>query len=190
MSISTLSVCYASQSSSSSAVGCCGAGRGGITSDILANAPPELAGASDESPPAGPLPEIPVKYPPWKIHQEGWKHWDWGAKTKVSNAPFLRMANLLKRSDIRFPPLTAAPTEQKDNIDYAKGNINLFFNDFYTLHGFRRMYTLCGCIFFGCKDIILLNNYFFKWNQRILKEMHQGFYKNIEQHNCFQHWQW
>ncbi len=104
---------YASQSSSSSAVGCCGAGRGGITSDILANAPPELAGASDESPPAGPLPEIPVKYPPWKIHQEGWKHWDWGAKTKVSNAPFLRMANLLKRSDIRFPPLTAAPTEKK-----------------------------------------------------------------------------
>ncbi len=79
------------------------------------NAPPELAGASDESPPAGPLPEIPVKYPPWKIHQEGWKHWDWGAKTKVSNAPFLRMANLLKRSDIRFPPLTAAPTEKKDN---------------------------------------------------------------------------
>ncbi len=77
---------YASQSSSSSAVGCCGAGRGGITSDILANAPPELAGASDESPPAGPLPEIPVKYPPWKIHQEGWKHWDWGFQTHLSCA--------------------------------------------------------------------------------------------------------
>ncbi len=47
------------------------------------------------------------------------------------------------------------------------------------------------CIKSDCKDIIiLLKNYFFKWNQRILKEMHHGFYKNIEQHNCFQHWQW
>lgn len=53
---------YASQSSSSSAAGCCGAGRGGITSDILANAPPELAGASVESAPPGTLPEIPVRY--------------------------------------------------------------------------------------------------------------------------------
>lgn len=37
-------------------------GRGGITSDILANAPPveAEAGASLVSPPAGPLPEMPA----------------------------------------------------------------------------------------------------------------------------------
>lgn len=53
---------YASQSSSSSAVGCWGAGRGGITSDILAKALPELPGGSVESPPPGTLPEMPVDY--------------------------------------------------------------------------------------------------------------------------------
>lgn len=51
--------CYASQSSSS-AVGC-GAGSGGMTSDILANAPPVPAGASPDSPPAGPLPDMPAE---------------------------------------------------------------------------------------------------------------------------------
>lgn len=50
---------YASQSSSSSAVGCWGAGRGGITSDILAKALPELPGGSVESAPPGTLPEMP-----------------------------------------------------------------------------------------------------------------------------------
>ncbi len=132
---------YASQSSSSSAVGCCGAGRGGITSDILANAPPELAGASDESPPSRALTRDTCQISTVKNTSGGMKT----LRLRVSNAPFLRMANLLKRSDIRFPPLTAAPTEKKDNIDYAKGNIHLFFNDFYTLHGFRRWYTLRGC---------------------------------------------
>lgn len=107
---------YASQSSSSSAAVCCGAGRGGITSDILANAPPELAGASDESPAPGTLPEIPVKYLQKKKDQVAWKHSDWGTEIKVSNAPFLRKANLLKRSDIRSPPLTAAPTGKKKMI--------------------------------------------------------------------------
>lgn len=50
---------YASQSSSS-AVGC-GAGSGGMTSDILANAPPVPASASPDSPPAGPLPDMPAE---------------------------------------------------------------------------------------------------------------------------------
>lgn len=49
---------YASQSSSSVAE--CGAGSGGMTSDILANAPPVPGGASLDSPPAGPLPDIPA----------------------------------------------------------------------------------------------------------------------------------
>lgn len=49
---------YASQSSSS-VVAVCGAGSGGMTSDILANAPEGPAGASPDSPPAGPLPDIP-----------------------------------------------------------------------------------------------------------------------------------
>ena len=53
------SLCYASQSSSS-VVGC-GAGSGGMTSDILANAPPVPAGTSPDSPPAGPLPEMPTE---------------------------------------------------------------------------------------------------------------------------------
>lgn len=54
---------YASQSSSSSAAGWWGAGRGGITSDILANAPPEPPGVSVESPPPpGTLPEMPIDY--------------------------------------------------------------------------------------------------------------------------------
>lgn len=48
---------YASQSSSSAAE--CGAGGGGMTSDILANAPPVPAGVSADSPPAGPFPDIP-----------------------------------------------------------------------------------------------------------------------------------
>lgn len=50
--------CYASQSSSS--VFECKTGSGGITSDILANAPPVPLGASPVSPPAGPFPDIPA----------------------------------------------------------------------------------------------------------------------------------
>lgn len=49
---------YASQSSSS--VVECGAGSGGMTSDILAKAPLVVVGVSLDSPPAGPLPDIPA----------------------------------------------------------------------------------------------------------------------------------
>lgn len=50
---------HASQSSSSVAV--CGAGSGGMALDILANAPLAPAGASPDSPAAGPFPDIPER---------------------------------------------------------------------------------------------------------------------------------
>lgn len=82
-----------------------------MTSDIRANAPLVPEGASLDSPPAGPFPDIPEE------KTEGCE------LTLPSNhnqnesdfSPFLRMASLLKRSDMKSPPLVAAPTAEKTN---------------------------------------------------------------------------
>lgn len=101
---------YASQSSSSALEW--RTGSGGMASDILAKAPPEPLWTSPASPPAGPFPDIPAAWTLCVNRQP--------APASVSlnqsvGSPFRRMASLLKRSDMKSPPLDAAATAARPN---------------------------------------------------------------------------
>lgn len=97
--------CYASQSSSSAFE--CRTGSGGMASDILAKAPPVPLWPSPASPPAGPFPEIPAV---WTLSVSCLSTPAPGSRNQSDVLPFRRMASLLKRSDMKSPPLDAAAT--------------------------------------------------------------------------------
>ena len=84
-----------------------------MTSDILAKALPELAGASFESPPAGPFPEIPGGRGHSETRPSSQPRQHVRAQTQHGGLPFLRIASLLKRSDMKSPPLAATPTTER-----------------------------------------------------------------------------
>ncbi len=124
------------------AVGCCGAGRGGITSDILAKRAAGAGRCFRWVSARRALTRDTVKYPPWKIHQEGWKYWDWGLKPRFQT-PFLRHGQLWRgqTSGFHHSPLPQLKKKTTDRLCNRKIKIVLFFNDFYTLHGSEDGYT-------------------------------------------------
>lgn len=96
---------HASQSSSSAFE--CRTGSGGMASDILAKAPPVPLWASPASPPAGPFPDIPAA---WTLAVSRQSTNAPASPDQREASPFRRMASLLKRSDMKSPPLDAAAT--------------------------------------------------------------------------------
>lgn len=78
-----------------------------MASDILAKAPPVSLWTSPASPPAGPFPDIPAA---WTLGVNRLSTPAPASPNQRDASPFRRMASLLKRSDMKSPPLDAAAT--------------------------------------------------------------------------------
>lgn len=85
-----------------------------MASDILAKAPPVPLWTSPASPPAGPFPDIPAA---WKLSVSRLLAPASVSLNQRDASPFRRIASLLKRSDMKSPPLDAAATAEKNQTN-------------------------------------------------------------------------